>query len=834
MHFENKGMKLEILMNLTDFAPKEFKEHLEMLKCMAVFNNARQEKELGISQTYQHYILTGNEGVGKENAADEIFAQAKNMTGVSQFIIFNAALMFDPNDGFESNLANACSSRDIMLYIKNADYLRMKGNASTKTGIETLCSNISKLRNSIVVLSGNRSRIQEVINSCEEARALFPNVFHFEDLKPEVLYDYLIEYAFSQNYGFDPSTENVLRSYLNQVYQFRGANFRNTVFIKEVFDKEILPKMMRRVVKQNLHGGEMDLYTIMPEDIPEIKLPDTEQAIGKLNDMVGLDEVKKQVLYHTALVKLNKIRANKGLYNKMPPMHMVFTGNPGTGKTTVAKYIGEIYHSIGVLSSGHVVETERTKLVGEYLGVTEKNTLNAINSARGGVLFIDEAYNLFVEAPDKRDFGMRVIETLLTYLSEEEPDMIVIIAGYTNEMKKMLEANPGMKSRFPYVFHFEDYTPKQLMQIGKKVLEQENYTMTPEAERKLGQYIINEYDHKDEHFGNGRFITRLITSRIIPALSQRLLSKSLNDISVEELTTIEACDIPDIVSHEFQLRELDETILTEALLKLDQLVGLQNAKQALKDYVAISKLQYGQGSLSITPHKLYWDFIGKTGTGKSTVAAILGKILQGLGILKRGHIVSVSADELTGNDGYQVLERSIKEAEDGLLFLDIDAPNSTITSPNHLKVWIIKKLRELKQTTAVVIAQIKASEDMIAQNLATNGIGSYCNTIVFDDYSAPELSDILFFLLKRDYQLEINPNAKHILVQYVNNIKASENRDMIVNARTVQHLAQTVARIAQLRISNTHEENYVTLQDVAQFKWSSKSIGKIGFFVSAD
>ena len=118
---------------------------------------------------------------------------------------------------------------------------------------------------------------------------------------------------------------------------------------------------------------------------------------------------------------------------------------------------------------------------------------------------------------------------------------------------------------------------------------------------------------------------------------------------------------------------------------------------------------------------------------------------------------------------------------------------------------------------------------MIAQNLATNGIGSYCNTIVFDDFSAPELSDILFFLLKRDYQLEINPNAKHILVQYVNNIKASENRDMIVNARTVQHLAQTVARIAQLRISNTHEENYVTLQDVAQFKWSSKSIGKIGF-----
>lgn len=818
-------------MNLTDFAPKEFKEHLTMLDYKAVFNNARQAKELSINQSYLHYIFTGNEGVGKENAADEIFIRAKDMTGVSKFVIFDAAIMFDVNEGFDTNIANACSSNNILLYIKNADYLKMKGNASSKTGVETLCCHIPQMQNSIVILSGNRSRMQDVINSCEDARTLFPYVFHFEDLKPDVLYDYLTGYAIDQGYEFDPSTEEALRSYLNLAYQLRGSNFRNTVFVKEVFDKEILPNMMKREVNRFFNEEEMSLCTIMPEDIPEIKLPDTEQAIGKLNDLVGLEEVKKQVLYHTALVKLNKVRADKGLYNRMPPMHMVFTGNPGTGKTTVAKYIGEIYHSIGVLSSGHVIETERTKLVGEYLGVTEKNTLNAIHSASGGVLFIDEAYNLFVDAPDKRDFGMRVIETLLTYLSEEEPDMIVIIAGYTKEMNKMLESNPGMKSRFPYVFHFEDYSPKQLMQIGKKVLEQENYKMTPEAERKLGQYIINEYDHKDEHFGNGRFITRLITTHIIPALSQRLLSKNSDDISVDELTTVEACDIPDIVSHEFQLREIDETILTEALLQLDQLVGLLNAKQALKDYVAITKLQHNQGTLSAAPPNLYWDFIGKTGTGKSTVAGILGKLLQGLGILKRGHIISVNADELTGNDGYQVLERSIKDAQDGLLFLDMDAPNSNNTNMNHLKVWILNKLKELKQTTAVVIAQVKASEDMIAQNLASNGIGSYCNTIVFDNYSSEELSDILFFLLKRDYQLDLQPEAKRTLVQYVKNVKNSENKEMVVNARMVQHLAQTVARIAQLRISNTQEENVITLQDVINFKWNAKTTGKIGFSI---
>ena len=150
-------------------------------------------------------------------------------------------------------------------------------------------------------------------------------------------------------------------------------------------------------------------------------------------------------------------------------MHMVFTGNPGTGKTTIAKYLGDIYRGIGALSSGHLVETDRSKLVGQYLGETEKNTLNAIERASGGVLFIDEAYNLFVEDQDRRDFGHRVIETLLTYLSLDDSDMIVILAGYTNEMERLLESNPGLKSRFPYIFRFGDYTPDQLMKNGEKV-----------------------------------------------------------------------------------------------------------------------------------------------------------------------------------------------------------------------------------------------------------------------------------------------------------------------------------------------------------------------------
>ena len=627
---------------------------------------------------------------------------------------------------------------------------------------------------------------------------------------------------------FDPSAETALKDYLNYAYKIRGANFRNIYFLHDLFNKEIVPRMSERVMKQNLPPEQMDLCTIMPEDLPEIQLPSTEEAVSKLESLVGLEMVKKQILDHTSLVKLNHLRASKGLYNKMPPMHMVFTGNPGTGKTTIAKHIGEIYHSIGVLSSGHVVVTDRTKLVGEFIGVTEKNAMNAINSASGGVLFIDEAYNLFTESDNKRDFGMRVIETLLTYLGGDDADLIVILAGYTEEMKRMLEANPGMKSRFPYIFNFEDYTPEQLMQIGKKVLEEEHYTMTPEAERKLAKYVIYEYDHKDQHFGNGRFITRLITTQIIPSLSRRLLTKPIDEIGVEEMTTIEACDIPEVISLERKPREMDETILTESLEELNSYTGLQNAKQALNDYVAISRLRHQQGTLKITPQSLCWDFIGKTGTGKSSVAKILGKILQGLGILKRGQTVSVNADELNGNDSYMVLERVIKEAKDGLLFLDMDAPNVKFNDLNHLRMWIFNKLRELQQSTALVFAQVKASEDTIAQNLAANGIASYGNYIVFNDFTTSELSEILADLLKSEYHLEMAPEAKDKMLKYVEKVKASETKESPVNARTILHLAQTIAHITQLRVARSGGEKMVTLEDVAHFKWD-KAIGKVGF-----
>jgi len=814
------------MMDLSAFAPKEFKEHLLVLEHKASFNKARLRCELGCTPSHQHYVLTGNEGVGKSEAVQEIYQRLIVLCGLQKCVVEDAVNMFETNVGFENAMQNVCKD-NILLYIKNADFLDTKLNSNSKSGLDDLCNCMDRMKNSVVVLSGKRGKLLEMIRGHEKAREYFSYFFHFDDLTPEQLFQYMAEYVNSRNYLFDPATELAFRDYLNVKYKMRGANFRNVCFLQDVFENDIVPRMSERVMKQNLPPEQMDLCTILPEDLPEIQQPDIDEAVRKLKSLVGLENVKKQILDHTALVKLNSLRASKGMYNRNPPMHMVFTGNPGTGKTTIAKYIGEIYHSIGVLSSGHVVVTERTKLVSEWIGGTEINTEKAINSASGGVLFIDEAYNLFTESTDKRDFGMRVIETLLTHLSADDPDMIVILAGYTDEMERMLEANPGMKSRFPYVLHFDDYTPKELMQIGKSVLENERYKITPEAEKKLAKYIINEYDHKDEHFGNGRFVTRLITTHIIPALSNRLLTKPVDEISVEEMMTVEACDIPDVLSHEFKPREIDETILSESFERLDGLISLHNAKQALHDFVDISKLRHKNGTLKMTAQSICWDFIGKTGTGKGTVAEILGRLLQGLGILKRGQTVSVNADELTGGDFYQVLGKAVDDAKDGLLFLDMDAPNDSNLNLSHLRVWIINRLRESEQTTALVFGQVKVEEDAIAQDLAENGIASYGNTIIFDDYTSEELVEIMESLLMRDYQLEMKPAAKEKIVKYLEGIRSSNTKlkKTPVNLRTIVHIAQTVAHITQLRIVRLGGSPSVTKSDVSHFKWGKRKVG---------
>lgn len=281
-----------------------------------------------------------------------------------------------------------------------------------------------------------------------------------------------------------------------------------------------------------------------------------DNAEKELDQMIGLQKVKEDMREARVMSMFNKKRAEMSLQrNKECRNHMLFLGNPGTGKTTVAKLVGNIYHKMGLLSKGQTVETNRAKLVGEYIGMTEKKTLEVIEEARGGALFIDEAYTLIQSKDnDTKDFGKEVINTLLPILSEPNPDMIIIMAGYQDKMKAMIKTNPGLKDRFPLTFTFEDYTKDELMEIACGLLKSENYQLTKEAYNRLYLLIDKAITNKDEYFGNGRWIHNLINQGIIKSMAKRVMQNKQTRIDIETLSKIEESDIIEAENHYLELK----------------------------------------------------------------------------------------------------------------------------------------------------------------------------------------------------------------------------------------------------------------------------------------
>ena len=283
----------------------------------------------------------------------------------------------------------------------------------------------------------------------------------------------------------------------------------------------------------------------------DIYFPETQRKsdeysanMEKLHQMVGLKGLKENLKTLFCRSRMDEKRRLLGLpVTERGGYHMVFTGNPGTGKTTVAQMVGRVFHSLGILSKGGVIVTERSKLVGRYIGDTENNMQALLEQAKGNVLFIDEAYNLYDGGDTKKDYGHRVIESLLTVLSQKNPDLIVILAGYEKEMMNMLETNPGMKGRFPYHFHFEDYNTDELLQIAHNFLSRMEYVLTPQADKRLEETITDVVASKDAFFHNARWIEQYIENGILAAMSKRLAGLGMCVEDKRLYQTIEAEDV---------------------------------------------------------------------------------------------------------------------------------------------------------------------------------------------------------------------------------------------------------------------------------------------------
>ena len=249
------------------------------------------------------------------------------------------------------------------------------------------------------------------------------------------------------------------------------------------------------------------------EEAPVPEPPNLEEVLAELDSLCGLEQVKRDVKSLINLVKVRRLRQEAGL--PVPPMslHLVFMGNPGTGKTTVARLLAKIYHAIGVLSKGQLVEVDRSGLVAGFVGQTALKTQEVVQKAIGGVLFIDEAYAL-VNQENGNDFGHEAIEVILKNMEDHRDDLIVIVAGYTNLMEKFIRSNPGLESRFNKYFYFEDYEADQLMDIFRSMCQKNGYSLSKEAEEWARADFKDLYESRDENFGNAREVRNLFEKAV--------------------------------------------------------------------------------------------------------------------------------------------------------------------------------------------------------------------------------------------------------------------------------------------------------------------------------
>lgn len=577
-----------------------------------------------------------------------------------------------------------------------------------------------------------------------------------------------------------------------------------------------------------------------------------EEVMSKLDELIGLQDIKRQVRDHASYLQFLQLRREKGFAEEEEiNIHSVFIGNPGTGKTTVAQMMGKLYKSMGLLTKGHVHEVDRVDLVGEYIGQTAPKVKEAIEKARGGVLFIDEAYSLARSNDDSKDFGREVIEILVKEMSNGIGDMAVIVAGYPKEMEHFLTSNPGLKSRFKLYFTFSDYLPTELSAISQYACTKKTVVLETTAKKMIDEIIIEAYRNRDRAFGNARFVYDLVDQAKI-ALGLRIMKdEDPSQFEKEELETVLPHDVEKIeVKRPKRLPNLpiDEKLLEIAMNELNHMIGINNIKKEINEMVSLVRFYRESSRDVLNKFYLHTVFVGNPGTGKTTVARILTKIYKALGILERGHMVETDRQGLVagyvGQTAIKTAER-IDEAMGGVLFIDeayalTSGGSGSLAGGsdfgNEAIQTILKRMEDSRGEFFIFAAGYPDNMETFLK--ANPGLRSRFDKVLkFEDYDSTLLYQISLQMLEEE-GLEANEDAKAHLVKYLDFLY--EYRDKYFgNARTVRNIINDIVKNQSLRLASIPSEerdpniiNLITYEDVATLKLShdddlfnKKSIG---------
>ncbi|MEM6633456.1 MAG: AAA family ATPase [Bacteroidota bacterium] len=619
---------------------------------------------------------------------------------------------------------------------------------------------------------------------------------------------------------------------------YRGTWFPDNYTVEIVFMDTLIAVLPFRVGNHFLEGippllkpNANDILPLLPP-IPDVEKLSIEEVLHDLDSLVGLEEIKSRIKEYAQYLKFLKLRKEKGLEEHFPlQLHALFTGNPGTGKTTVARMLGKIYKKLGLLSKGHVHEVDRADIVGEYIGQTAPKVRTAIEKARGGILFIDEAYSLARSEEDQKDYGREVIEMLVKEMSDGEGDLAIIVAGYPREMDIFMKSNPGLQSRFKLHMNFPDYSPEELSEIAIRGAKERNVWLTNESKTYLSQKLTEAYRSRDRSFGHARYVLSIVEEAKLHLGLRIMRSHKPEEKDPEQLSCIQIKDMKAV----FRAQEspsiqfpLDEELLVQSMNELNALVGLEEVKNSIKELVQLVKFYRESGKDVLNSFSLHTVFSGNPGTGKTTVARILGSIYKALGILERGNVFECDRQQLVAGYSGQTASKTdllIEKARGSVLFIDeaytlIQGPQDNF---GHEAVEILLKRMEDYRGELIVVAA--GYPDRMQTFLKSNpGLQSrFDRRLEFEDYQPEQLLLIAKNMLEES-NLSPTSGATKKLSEYFQYIYKNKSQTF-GNARAVRKIIAKAINNQHLRLSAVDPSKRtkkmlgtLTAKDVEEFK----------------